>query len=240
MATAKSDAKLREVYMKKEKADLINIALDQVDTIKQLRGINAELSKRLKSKIQELEGEITRLKTFSEAAAQAVLKLTNQPRSRSQPQPRPRSKVEVALQECKRELDEELERELRKTNSLSVEVKALREYERELDEELERELRETQRMGSMQRRFAEQELARQEAGRNAVITHFESQAPDAPTPVSASDVAGQWMHVEERKTVYPYHSSCNGFGLPCRTEETGTMCTVRQGSAVGQRDVVMD
>lgn len=165
MATAKSDAKLREVYMKKDKADLINIALDQADTIKQLRGINAELSARLRkeqSKIQELEGEITWLKTFSEATAQAVLQLTNQPRSRSNV---------------------------------------------ELDRELERELRETQRMGSMQRRFAEQELARREAGQNHVITHFESQAPDAPTPVSASDVMGERMRVEEeRNTVYPYQS----------------------------------
>ncbi len=159
MANHTSIEEVREMFTDMGHDDLVRVSVDNVATLRTVRGANAELSKQLlaeRAKVRELEAEVTRLKTFSEAAAAAVLQLTGEQK--------PKGATYSDMLRAKQ-------------------TEEVREVERAIAEqrELERERREEQRLGRQQRRLAEQELAAREAGRDAVVAATAT-PPDAPLP----------------------------------------------------------
>jgi hypothetical protein len=199
MAGAPNDADLRIAYGTMDHTDLTNIAVDQARTIKELRTMNADLAALLakaEGKVKEIDGEVTRLQTFSEAAAEAVLQMSKDRRPAGMTY---RDQLLLKLAEAGQ--DTECDQDAA-TAAASVEeandaaeanaqadAKARAELERAMAEqrELERERRMAQRLGRQQRRLAAQELTRREAGRDAVVANLAAPAPDAPPAERAAD-----------------------------------------------------
>jgi hypothetical protein len=198
MAGAPNDADLRIAYGTMDHTDLTNIAVDQARTIKELRTMNADLAALLakaEGKVKELDGEVTRLQTFAEAAAEAVLQMSKDRRPAGMTyRDQLRQKLAEAGQDTEWDQDAAAAASVEEANDAAeanaqADAKARAEVERAVAEqrELERERRMAQRLGRQQRRLAEQELTRREAGRDAVVANLAAPAPDAPPAERAAD-----------------------------------------------------